>query len=145
MVHPGQGAGLGEKLVQPVAEEPVLLRGVGQDAAAVRGAHGQIPRQVFLDRHRGLQLEIPAQVGDAEAAGLAEYSADEELPVEQAAQGQGLGRARGLFVESAMGARVGRALVGKTPRAEAGEIGVGVHRYRGFLPGISRPRRRPAR
>ena len=118
VVELGQGARLARELLLAVPEQVAVLPGMGRDARPVPGPPGQIPGQIFLDGNPGLQVEIPIQLGDPEAARLAEHTPDDDLPIDPGAVGQQERAALGPFVVSAVGAGVGRILMGEAARAE---------------------------
>ena len=67
VLEPGHHPGLVQEPVQPPLEVRLVPGGLGQHRHVLL-AHGQVRGQVFLDGHRDVQGDVPAQVRDAEAA-----------------------------------------------------------------------------
>ena len=83
MIELGQGSGFLQKLLHPVTEMFGVRAGMGADRKPVKMTPGDVPRQIFLDRHEGRQLAVPAQVGDPEPTGFAEDFPDQVLAIHQ--------------------------------------------------------------
>lgn len=88
-----QRPGLDEEAVQPELVELAVPRRRHRHRL-VRGAEGDLGRQVFLDCHPGVQVHVGGEVGDAETA-LAQHPVDAVLVQTEAhRQRQRLGRGR---------------------------------------------------
>jgi hypothetical protein len=118
VIELGQGARLQQELLQAEAEQLAIVLGMDGDGGPVAGSPGQVPGQKLLDGHPGLEVEIPAQVGDTKAAGLAQHPANQKLFMEPGAVRQNQRAARGLLIIAAVGAGVGPAFVGEATGAE---------------------------
>ena len=102
MIELGQRPGFLQKLLHAVAEMLAVGAGVRADRQPVEMAAGDVARQVFLDRHESGQLAVPAEIGDAEAAGFAENLTHQVLSVHQGRAGWQQQRTlRGVFVKPA--------------------------------------------
>ena len=73
----GHHSGLVQEPVQAPLEVRLVTGGLGQDRHVLL-AHGQVCGQVLLDGHRYVQGDVPAEVGDAEAA-VAQYPVELEV------------------------------------------------------------------
>ena len=91
LVEMGEGPGFFEEAVQAVGE---LLAGwarIDGQADPIRRPAGAIAGQILLDGQPQMEIVVPGQVGDAEAA-MAQHPADAVAPIQQLAQGQGGGQ-----------------------------------------------------
>ena len=101
VVEFGDDARLPQELIFAGVEAFAVVGGVHGDVEGIRHPRSHFWRQKLLDGHPLLQINIPAQVGNAKAAGAAQHFADAVLPGQHRTVRQKHGRARRRLVVAA--------------------------------------------
>jgi len=79
MIQPRHDPRLAQKLVLAELERRAVIIGMRNHLQAIAGPGHHIAREILLDRDTLLQMDVPPEIGDAEAPWLAEHFAHAKL------------------------------------------------------------------
>ena len=127
MVEPGQRPGFVQELLEAEPEQIGVLARMRHHRGMVGVPPRIVARQVFLDRHRSGQIDIPTQIGNPKATGFSQHFAHNELSVQYDPVGQHQRRSAFGLVVPALGANILISLIRKTARTQSIPLGHYLH------------------